>query len=1324
MEEAAKSADFNSSDEPGVAATGYTANPAELGTNPQPPLDTPPPPPSSPSRQWPNQPFLTSQYQRAGQFGQIQTATIGEHSGNVTRKPELNENFCRTDTFQGNNSFFQQLSDIYDPLAVQEDLFQDEFNKRTFSSNPRIQALQTSQKIAFAKIMQKMQEDRKIQESANHPSNMAQIQSQPDTNDAMVIPQTSENILNHDNIDTMQQSTPEDVQNTVKYSNEGLDCLASVSMTHTSRGDNLANVSMMQNSKEKSYDTLASEMRQDSREKSCDSYSSQSASAKNEYMGCVNVERIVPRGCVNIVQDPPQCFENKTTTHQFESNQIDGQLVQKHSEIQNVIQTNDYRQEIRRTNASSNQDPREQQSNSADRSDAVQINPDYTLKFNNEEKKLQLNPRENESFLVLTPDTTKTNTPPIQQTGEEIDHIIRRARAEADASQNPLRAVRKRPLSRSRILENILQKKDTTSASQTTAIIHHNPSPSSWQSNPIFEHNVNREEPNSNPLHFTYHPSTRGPPFFQQSDQNQSFSKCPPGFPHEEGKPKPEIKSNEQSQAIHISGVSIRNTREAALLQELETLPDNQVDTQKDNSASGYSKPTVPAPIMEDFIIQMEHCETTIRKLISSSSSKIAEQAIKLVHSFQKDYLNGERIYLEFEPSFKYHWIHKNYAKVLQFVSTQAEPAKTLHHLVQTKDKLLSRSFYQFHQVHGIASTAYILYSVIFNFVWIPLQYKVLLSVVMVQNEGLVDSHHAWQKVSGDFNFNLLLKSGPVSVVRANPKNRKNIAETSTSSNTNTQSHQVANFGIGTNLKELTIQSKGGQLRPQQLVPNVQDHVEMTDMDIEDLTILDEWTEKDASSSTESISEVNEAKSNESKSVTPASPTVKELNETKIKDVYYNKSIIIHNVPLSISFGVLERMILQYGNISNMHMPRTPNQDVTVKLETVQQALKVKQALQDKILDGKVISVTHKTSKRISTKSINHRSSTDSDSSHSAANKLICQYCDEVFNTTETLERHTLGVHGVLQPQHQPQPRGQRWIANANAICRFCNDHFPSENLLNHHSLAVHGVLHAPEGQYPQEPMIPNQPQPFPQVPTANPISDADYFEMNALYVCPSHTINTWSSNQRGSQFYLVHKNKDSEATRRAEIQNGSVVFVTCGNLPEPQVAEGTMVVKNNTLVLSIRNSYGVDMTLYPNTIVPGITAHLLPFVREEVKKVNPAIPDPFVANIPRWHFHVKRLKYDLWIKKKTRATAFRKIVRQGDPEHLDIDIVTDHRPQIILPKPLLATGAKLNQFGESYLQENPYAIRVTPETRSSLVLCVQCSDPIYCHCGCSTRKQ
>ena len=166
------------------------------------------------------------------------------------------------------------------------------------------------------------------------------------------------------------------------------------------------------------------------------------------------------------------------------------------------------------------------------------------------------------------------------------------------------------------------------------------------------------------------------------------------------------------------------------------------------------------------------------------------------------------------------------------------------------------------------------------------------------------------------------------------------------------------------------------------------------------------------------------------------------------------------------------------------------------------------------------------------------------------------------------------------------------------------------------------------------------------------------------------------------------------------------------------------MVVKNNTVVLSIRNSYGVDMTLYPHIPVPGITAHLLPFVREEVTNISPTIPYPLIANMPRWHFHVKRLKYDLWIKKKTRASSTQRIVRQGDPEHLDIDISTDHRSPIILPKPLLATGARFNQYGESYVQDNPHAIRVTPETRSSLVLCLQCSEPMYCHCSCSTRRQ
>ena len=37
-------------------------------------------------------------------------------------------------------------------------------------------------------------------------------------------------------------------------------------------------------------------------------------------------------------------------------------------------------------------------------------------------------------------------------------------------------------------------------------------------------------------------------------------------------------------------------------------------------------------------------------------------------------------------------------------------------------------------------------------------------------------------------------------------------------------------------------------------------------------------------------------------------------------------------------------------------------------------------------------------------------------------NVCLCQYCDQVFTTTEKLERHTLGVHGALQPQHHIEP--------------------------------------------------------------------------------------------------------------------------------------------------------------------------------------------------------------------------------------------------------------------------------------------------------------
>ena len=35
----------------------------------------------------------------------------------------------------------------------------------------------------------------------------------------------------------------------------------------------------------------------------------------------------------------------------------------------------------------------------------------------------------------------------------------------------------------------------------------------------------------------------------------------------------------------------------------------------------------------------------------------------------------------------------------------------------------------------------------------------------------------------------------------------------------------------------------------------------------------------------------------------------------------------------------------------------------------------------------------------------------------------VCQYCDQMFTTTERLERHTLAVHGELQPDHPEEPQ-------------------------------------------------------------------------------------------------------------------------------------------------------------------------------------------------------------------------------------------------------------------------------------------------------------
>jgi len=103
------------------------------------------------------------------------------------------------------------------------------------------------------------------------------------------------------------------------------------------------------------------------------------------------------------------------------------------------------------------------------------------------------------------------------------------------------------------------------------------------------------------------------------------------------------------------------------------------------------------------------------------------------------------------------------------------------------------------------------------------------------------------------------------------------------------------------------------------------------------------------------------------------------------------------------------------------------------------------------------------------------------------------------------------------------------------------------------------------------------------------PMSDLKYMEFNSFLIFPTFKVETWTTNQRAAPYYLVWQNPSTGRIKKANIKDGSIVNISCGLMPQPQVAEGNIIVKNNTIILSIRNSYGVTMTLYPDMAVPGV---------------------------------------------------------------------------------------------------------------------------------------
>ena len=327
----------------------------------------------------------------------------------------------------------------------------------------------------------------------------------------------------------------------------------------------------------------------------------------------------------------------------------------------------------------------------------------------------------------------------------------------------------------------------------------------------------------------------------------------------------------------------------------------------------------------------------------------------------------------------------------------------------------------------------------------------------------------------------------------------------------------------------------------------------------------------------------------------------------------------------------------------------------------------------------------------------------------------MCKFCDQVQSTNETLDKHTLSVHGVFNTQNEVVP-SRSLITNQkkDLVCELCEEQLLTQESLEHHSLNVHGVLSQQDHYTP----ISNDPRST-EFPMSD-LSDLQYMELNSFLVFPTFKVETWPTNQRGSPYYLAWKNPSSGTLKKADIKDGSIVMMSCGLMPQPQVAEGNITVKNNTVVLSIRNSYGVNMTLYPHIPVPGITAHLLPYIREEVTKVNPAMPTPLITNLPKWHLHMKKLKLEQWSVKKAKGMTTRNsLVRQGDPSNLTMDLETDFRAPIVLSHPNVNVTKRYTQFGPYLTQDNPRAVRVTPNTRCTKVLCRRCTDPIYCHCDC-----
>ena len=813
-----------------------------------------------------------------------------------------------------------------------------------------------------------------------------------------------------------------------------------------------------------------------------------------------------------------------------------------------------------------------------------------------------------------------------------------------------------------------------------------------------------------------------------------------------------------ENNIISVTGVAIGSPRKSDLMKNFEAFEATQQGKQL--------KPPIirpesryPQSVINEHVKELDKCSVALREQIKSK--KIADQAVKLIGEMFNHFIHQETCHLRFDPTISKHWIARNYHRIIQYISKHQDPISILNLLLTQQHPIVYKSFDEFHEIAKIAHTAYILYSLVFSFKWIPFQWKVLLATVMAYDPEEIVEHHSRQKISTGVLFNLLLRKGPISVlIETNasvnrifnsvlPPRTLNFDNTSANNITPAKWAQGAkhNKDIREDMKSLSIKR---QPSPKEVVPQVSDNIQSVNMDIEEILVLSDSEIPELSRSTSQVSESQAtpvASSSSSLSnasaimsdmetpqlsrstpqvsdspTTPLTSSSSAVSSTSAKTNRHRRHqkriLVIHNVPATTSHTTLRKLIGRHGVIERLQLPKVINQQVIAKMQTKADAKKVQKALDGYTFDGHKLQVTRKREDKYCNDNTSSSSSDDSLSQITPEYDInfVCRFCDRDQLTNDALKIHLKTIHGI---SINLIPTSMSDTHNGDFKCDICQDTRPTRDSLDTHSLSVHGVL-SKRDHYAQMTKKPEPPKPEPPEP---PIPDLNNMELNSFQIFPTHKVETWPNNQRGAPYYLAWKNPSSGTIKRANIKTGSVVHISCGVMPQPQVAEGNITVKNNEVVLSIRNSFGVTMILYPDIAVEGITAHILPYIRDEVTKVNPTTTFPLSTNLPLWHLKMKRLKFEQWsIKKQKGISPMNCLVRTGDPSNLTVDISTDFRRPMRLPHPQVNVRG-YTPFGPFTTQENPRAVRVTPNSRCTKVLCSRCTKPIYCHCDCSQPR-